>query len=257
MQVSKYRLRFEKSGALRFLSHLDLIRSVERLCRRAEIPFASTQGFHPSPRIAYPLALPLGIVGLNEILEIELREFLNANSVLQRLNSSAPAGLRFTSAYEIEPTVTAMVRRAMYRLELSDEDYDLASKNVPTLLSRDKIWAARLKPRPRQINIRPYIRAMTAEPTSLMLDFWVTPYGTARADEVIALLGLPSPFETGRMLERTEIELHDEVYDGLPDALPKGLPERTTWNPSFDVWSDEPKYGAATWGLSPNGPVIE
>lgn len=257
MQVSKHRLRFEKSGALRFLSHLDLIRSVERLCRRAEIPFASTQGFHPSPRIAYPLALPLGIVGLNEILEIELRESLDANAVLQKLNTCAPAGLRFLSAYEIEPTVTAMVRRAIYRLELCADDVEVVSRNLPSLLSRNKIWTTRLKPHPRQINIRPYIRAMAAESSSLILDFWVTPYGTARADEVIALLGLPSPFETGRMLERTEVELHDEVYDGLPDAPPEGLPERASWNPSSDVWSDEPKYAAATWGLSPNGPVIE
>src|SRR5262245_56686955 len=68
----RYRLRFKKTGDLRLVSHHDLMHVLERLMRRAEVPFALTQGFHPQPKISFALALALGVAGLNEAFELEL-----------------------------------------------------------------------------------------------------------------------------------------------------------------------------------------
>ena len=59
MAGDKIRFRFRKTGVLRLLSHLDLVRSTERALRRADIPFRSTAGFHPSPRMVFALSLPV------------------------------------------------------------------------------------------------------------------------------------------------------------------------------------------------------
>src|SRR6202047_1078281 len=69
---SKYRLRFRKDGDLRLVSHHDLMHVFERMLRRAELPIAHTQGFHPQPRMVFALSLALGIGGANEVLELEL-----------------------------------------------------------------------------------------------------------------------------------------------------------------------------------------
>lgn len=258
MLGEKHRLRFEKSGHLRLLSHLDLLRSVERLCRRVEIRFKTTQGFHPAPRIVIAMALPLGVVGRHEVMEIELQSPLESSALSERLNTTSPNGLRFLSAYSVATNVTAAVRRAIYKLEISENDFAIASDAVPTLLSEEKVWAARQKPKPRQINIRPYIRDIIVEPRHLTFDFWVTPTGTARADELIALLGLPSPYVNGAALERSDLELHDEVYDGLPDAPPAGTPELKPLNtPQGALPCKIEPATLATWGMSPNGPVVE
>src|SRR6185295_14793289 len=97
----KFRIRFRKSGDLRFLSHHDLMRSFERMLRRADLPFRSTSGFHPHPRVVFALSLPLGVVGLDEVVEVELNQELPAEDVLARLQLQAPAGLEFISARRI------------------------------------------------------------------------------------------------------------------------------------------------------------
>ena len=68
----KVRLRFRKDGSLRWLSHHDLLRTFERMLRRSALPFRSTQGFHPHPRLVFALSLPLGVVGVEEVAELEL-----------------------------------------------------------------------------------------------------------------------------------------------------------------------------------------
>jgi hypothetical protein len=77
----KYRLRFRKDGDLRLVSHHDLMHVMERMLRRAEIPIAHTQGFHPQPRMVFALSLALGIAGANEVLELDLTEPLSPESL--------------------------------------------------------------------------------------------------------------------------------------------------------------------------------
>ena len=116
MTGDKFRLRFEKSGALRLLSHHDLMRCCERMLRRAGLPFRMTGGFHPMPRWVFALSLPLGVVGRNEVVELELTEPLAPDDVLARLREQSPAGLRFTRCDVVPPKASAVPRRAVYML---------------------------------------------------------------------------------------------------------------------------------------------
>src|ERR1700722_3525423 len=77
MLGDKLRFRFSKTGTLRLLSHHDLMRCLERMLRRAALPFKSTAGFHPGPRVVFALSLPLGVAGLDEVVEIEFLQPLD------------------------------------------------------------------------------------------------------------------------------------------------------------------------------------
>ncbi|MDA8746268.1 TIGR03936 family radical SAM-associated protein, partial [Rubripirellula amarantea] len=89
----RYRVRFGKTGLLRWIGHTDLAKLWERLGRRAELNFSMTEGFHPKPRIAFPSALALGVESLDEVVEIELAEQLTPRELLDRLIADNQPGL--------------------------------------------------------------------------------------------------------------------------------------------------------------------
>jgi radical SAM-linked protein len=81
----RIRIRFAKQDDLRWLSHRDLLRTWERLIRRAGLPLSMTEGFHPKPRMNFPSALAVGITGLDEVVELELCEERTAEELLEHL----------------------------------------------------------------------------------------------------------------------------------------------------------------------------
>src|SRR5439155_23016349 len=121
MLGDKLRFRFAKTGTLRLLSHHDLMRCFERILRRANVPFKSTSGFHPSPRIVFALSLSLGVVGRDEVVEIEFTQPCDSEDVLARLNAQAPEGLAFTRVAVVPMKATALPRRMIYALDLPED----------------------------------------------------------------------------------------------------------------------------------------
>src|SRR4051812_6856360 len=162
MPLDKVRIRFRKSGDLRLVSHLDLMRSLERLLRRARLPFRRTEGFHPTPRLVLAQALPLGVVGHAEVMELELTEQVDPDEVLRRLREQAPPGIEFLSARRLPVNVTARPRRAAYRIALDDPPADLHDR-ITTFLAGSESWAERERPKPRAVNIRPYVESLVVE----------------------------------------------------------------------------------------------
>jgi radical SAM-linked protein len=101
MAVSRYRMRFEKREALRFISHHDLMRVFELALRRSGLKVAHTQGFNPHPKVSFALALPLGVESLDEIVDIDVSHEADPpapQSVLEALGAQMPPGLRLLSA---------------------------------------------------------------------------------------------------------------------------------------------------------------
>jgi len=254
MAGDKIRFRFQKGDELRLISHLDLLRCTERMLRRAEVPFKSTNGFHPTPRLVFALSLPLGIVALREVVELELLQPLEAEDVRERLNRTAPIGLRFDEARLIPMKSSAVPRRAIYHLPLPADRREAVEAAAAGVLAAPQLWVERLHPKPRRLNIRPYLRGIRFDQDRLELDLWVTQTGTAKAEELIRLLNLTDLLDEGSVLERTDLEIRDEVStseDSPPDGPPESAPlEHAPIGAEDDA-------ATATWGLSPNGPVVE
>jgi radical SAM-linked protein len=234
MPRDKVRIRFRKDGDLRLVSHHDLMRCFERMLRRAALPFRSTSGFHPKPRLVFALSLPLGVVGCEEVVELELDAELPPEEVRERLARQAPSGLTILSARRIAPGTTAQVRRVRYQLSLPPERATGLLERLAQLLQATECWVQRTRPQPRRINVRPYLHDLRLGDGALAMDLEVTPTGTARADDVLALLGLDDLLAAGAVLERSRLELHDEVSQPESPARPEGprpapgAPERAT-----------------------------
>src|SRR5438270_5642800 len=84
MAFDKVRIRFRKDGDLRLVSHHDLMRCFERMLRRAALPMRNTSGFHPKPRLVFALSLPLGVIGRDEVAELELEQDFNLADIHYR-----------------------------------------------------------------------------------------------------------------------------------------------------------------------------
>lgn len=96
-----YRLIYRKNGPLVFVSHLDLNSIFRRTILRAKIPVELTEGFNPRIKVSFGPALPLGIAGWQEIMEIFLTEPLVEELLVDRINKAAPPGLRIVRAEEL------------------------------------------------------------------------------------------------------------------------------------------------------------
>ena len=251
MAFDKVRLRFRKAGDLRLVSHLDLMRSFERMLRRAQLPFRRTEGFHPSPRLVLSQSLPLGAIGNAEVAELELTQEIEPAEVLDRLRTQAPPGIEFLSAARIPIKTTGRPRRALYRIVADELPTDIASR-CDNFLASNEVWAERERPRPRQINIRPYVDSLTIGDGALNVSIWITPEGSARADEVAAAIGLVDL----QPIARINLELLDEVSPEEAARTPTIVPQSRPWN-RVVIAGPLPTAPRETWGATANGPVVE
>jgi radical SAM family uncharacterized protein/radical SAM-linked protein len=119
----RYRLRFTKTGAVALLGHLDLIREVPRVIRRAGIKTAYTEGFHPKPDMSFGPALSLGVASLDEYIDVKLLDAPPAEELVERLAAHSSAGLRFLGARKLEQQdkgVSAVITGARYLIALPE-----------------------------------------------------------------------------------------------------------------------------------------
>jgi radical SAM-linked protein len=210
MARSKFRIRFQKGGDLRLISHHDLMRSFERMLRRGGLPFSSTQGFNPKPRLTFALSLAVGVAGLAEVAELLLEEQLACEEVHRVLEMHAPAGLSILSVCSIDVTVRAHVQRVGYRVTLSPTQLAGLLERCAELLAASEFVVQRRRPRPRHIDLRAYIRNLEVLPAALEMDIWVRREGTVRPEEILGALGLADFPDAGLVIERIMVELEDE-----------------------------------------------
>jgi radical SAM-linked protein len=239
--TGRIRLRFRKSGDLRLVSHHDLMHCFERMLRRAALPFCSTQGFHPKPRMSFALSLALGIIGCEEVVELELVEPFDSGEVCQRLACQSPPGLEILDVRRLPPHTRAQVCRATYRAAVPAELRSELPERIAQLLHATEWWVERTRPRPRRLELRPFLRDVRMTDDSLEIDLWVSPAGMARPEEVLRALGLEALLDNGVILERTKLELADELPEQeraqLP-ALPTHVKE-TAFQPANSVPGEE------------------
>ena len=201
------------------------MRLFHRAVRRARLPVSWTGGFNPRPKMAFPLALGVGIEGARELLEMVLDEPMRLESIESSLAAQLPNGVRIHGVEEIATGARARVSGLEYRVAFPP-GHTVSVDAVKSLLDRERIDVSRGKDRDKRVNIRPFIRKIetheSASPSStgqvlvLKLDF--TPNGTAKPTEILELLGIvPQPGETAPSITRTHVHLASSPSHGEED----------------------------------------
>ena len=96
----KIRVKFSKTGSLKFISHLDLNRTVKSAFLRSKLPIWYTKGFNPHPKTIFSVPLSVGTASLCEFMDFKITEEVSGDVICATLNSVFPDGLRALEAYE-------------------------------------------------------------------------------------------------------------------------------------------------------------
>lgn len=203
----RVRIRFSKQGDLRLIGHRDLMRCLERLFRRAGLALSFSQGFHPKPRMTFPLALAVGIEGLNEVMEVELAEPAAAEELLRRLTPHAPPGLSFI-AVEVLPegSKKACVGSASYEATIPSPSKAGLSQRIAHLMA-SSTWPIERTLGRAPIDLRPLLQELTLVEDVLSMCLLVSSRGSVGPREVLAALGIAGIERQGAHLRRTAVEL--------------------------------------------------
>jgi radical SAM-linked protein len=210
--ASKLRLRFAKRGNLRLVSHHDLLRCLERMLRRAQIPVALSQGFSPRPRIVFALPLALGIEGRSEVVDLELSQAVEPEDLLSRLRQVAPAGFDWLEADVLGPSSSPpRPVSAEYQLHVPAERREPTRRALSSLLAGTSCQVTRRRPdshRVQTIDLRTFLlEAELTDEGTLWARLKVSPDGSARPEELFEYLGLRDLLDQGAYPVRTQVEL--------------------------------------------------
>jgi radical SAM-linked protein len=143
--VQRLRLQYAKRGRLRFASHRDFQRSLERAMRRAGVPIAFSAGFSPHPKVSYANAAPTGAASEAEYLEIAVVERCDPERLKQALDESLPDGLDIVDVVEVRTKEFAdRLQASRWRIALPGvEDHQLGEALV-AFLAADEVEVERL-----------------------------------------------------------------------------------------------------------------
>lgn len=103
----RLRCRYVETGRLAFLSHLEVAATLERVVRRARLPFAVSRGFSPHMKIAYGAALPVGIGSVCEIFDVTLTDYVPADQARAALRAATVPDLMIEQCAYVEPRAKA------------------------------------------------------------------------------------------------------------------------------------------------------
>jgi radical SAM-linked protein len=203
----RVRIRFRKEGDLRLISHRDLLRLFERLFRRAELKLSMSEGFHPKARMSFPSALGLGIVGLDEVMEVELAEPAESDALRQRIELQLPDGLVLTRIDVLgEGAKKAQLAGMSYEIEIPPERLQQTERAVEQLQSQDAYLLQR-GGKQGPIDLLADLEQLEVTGGKLRFSLSATRTAGARPRDVLEALGLSDLEALGTPLVRTKVEV--------------------------------------------------
>jgi radical SAM-linked protein len=113
------RIKFEKSGVMKFIGHLDMVRYFQKAMRRAEIPVAYTNGFSPHQVMSFASPLGVGLTSESEYMDIEINQNISSTAAILALNKTMVEGIRILEFHQLEENsknAMSIVAAADYRI---------------------------------------------------------------------------------------------------------------------------------------------
>lgn len=240
----KIRIKFAKTGSVRFIGHLDIMRYFQKLMRRSGIDIRYSQGYNPHQIMSFAAPLGVGLESLGEYMDIEVDTALSSSEAIRALNEQSTEEIRVLQ-YRMLPDDTknamASVAAADYRLSLNENAKEvLGGRNLrecfDNFLNQEKIEIEREGKKTTQvIDIRPWILDYHAEDTSaIFLKILTGSSANLKPESVLdaffRFLNLELPFLPCRICRLEVYGLKPEngksVGDGQPvlakDLMPLG-----------------------------------
>ncbi len=172
----RLRVRYAKRGRMRFASHRDIARALERALRRADVPVAFSAGFSPHPKVSYAGAAPTGVASEAEYLELTLAEERDPEQVRADIDAAMPEGVDVVEVVEAHGSgIADRLQASEWRVELAGVDPDAAAAAASAFLAADSVEVERMTKKGR--------RRFDTRPAVVRLDVVGVPDGRAPGEQ--------------------------------------------------------------------------
>jgi radical SAM family uncharacterized protein/radical SAM-linked protein len=222
---TRIRIEYTKLGRARFIGSLELTTLFYRAARRARLPLAFTQGYHPLPRFAFGPALPVGVESDSEFLDVDLVEPVPAAVVGAAFASELPDGIAIVSVATVPlrgPSISASIVGFRYRIDASDVPGSRENGHLPERIAAfnaatEYPLTKQMKTEARTVNARPFVADLQlVDPAAVDATILFGTTGTLRPAELMAaILGVDVPTARALPMRKVATLLRNESPDTI------------------------------------------
>ncbi len=162
----KVRVKFSKTGSLKFISHLDLQRTMQSAFLRSKLPIYYSEGFNPHPKVVFSPPLSVGVSSLTEFVDVKMLAEVGFDEIMEKLNASFPKGLHAHACYTPAAKFSD-IKWGLYEIkyELAGEVPESICEKAKAALTAEEIVVEKFskKTGAKMVNIAGGIRFCSAE----------------------------------------------------------------------------------------------
>lgn len=141
----RYLIKYTKESEIKFVGHLDLMRTIQRIVRRTDLPVEYSKGFNPHILLSIAQPLSVGAYSEGEYLDLVFVEETPEEEIINKLNKVTAKGVKFLDASKVDlepgkkaPQAMALIDAAKYTIKVKCIDEEKALKDIEELQKKDK-----------------------------------------------------------------------------------------------------------------------
>jgi radical SAM-linked protein len=193
-------IKFQLRGALRFLSHAEMLRVVQRACVRVGIRVLYSQGFNPRPKLSLPLPRPVGVESDDELLCLRILKNTGdtddlCSFVKAELSAQLPAGCELLSVSTARTVKPFQPSSATYMLAVKSKYLNEKLKTtIARLLASENLNVQRgtgiKQSKVKNLDVRVFLKSIKMDNQGIIVQCNISSAGSIRIEEILRLLEL-------------------------------------------------------------------
>ena len=166
----RYLIKFTKESNIKFISHLDMLRTIQRIVGKSGIDISYSKGFNPHMATAIAQPLSVGVYSLGDYMDIELESEMDEDKLIETLNEASPETIHFICAKKIPaplknekkiPPSMALIDAAKYTIIIKYNNTDALSAELDKLFEKSEwITIKKTKKGEKEVDIKKLVKTI-------------------------------------------------------------------------------------------------
>ena len=157
------RVKYEKNDSVKYVGHLDTMRTFTRCIKKTNLPIKFSSGFNPRVQLAFALPLAVGVTSECEYFDLELNGDVECQEVIDELNKNFPDGFKVLTCEKLEKAkgLMSLVSEANYEISilLSTNDNEKLVAELKDAFNQEQVMITKQAKngKEEQVDIKPLI----------------------------------------------------------------------------------------------------
>lgn len=161
----RYLIKYTKESEIKFIAHLDLMRTLQKIVKRSELPIEYSKGFNPHMAVSIAQPLSVGAHSSGEYMDVVLNSDLEEKYILDKMNENTPRGIKILDVVKVIPVegkkkvqAMAIIDAAKYTIKLKCSDELSVKETLKDICETDQ-WniVKKTKSGEKMVDIKPLV----------------------------------------------------------------------------------------------------